>query len=321
MSYAGPVGESSESLFFSLCGAAFSDSAINLIQNNQLDIPRHGEALLQAACRAGLYSVAELLVERGASITSRVAVSAAAGGNVALFKAINLGCSAFRDNLGEMLFHADDNGHFHMVRHLLDNGAPIRSSRMEVLMMAAEKGSLRKVSYLAEKGANQAFFLGKALSAAACGGHSSIVIHLLNNGANVDFNQGEPLSNAASKGDMTMVQLLEERGANLRTNYYIALCSAASSGNVGLVAYLLSKGADVNAQNGSPLSNAASKGDIQLSSFSKQGVQICASTTKRPFAALPAVETSTWSPISWTRAPMSTRGMESHSLTLPKMAT
>ncbi len=143
MTYNGSVGTSRKGLFISFCGVALSDKATELITEQQLDIPRHGEALLQAACRAGLYSVAELLVERGASITSRVAVSAAAGGNVALFKAINPGCTAFREKLREKLYHADDKNHFHMVRHLLDNGALILACRMKVLAISAEKGSLK----------------------------------------------------------------------------------------------------------------------------------------------------------------------------------
>ena len=181
-----PANSSMEDAVIRLCRDGLSVNAIQLIMERNPDIPTHGEAMLEAACRAGLYSVAELLTERGATITPRVAVSAAAGGNVALLKMLDPECTQFREHLGEMLYYADQNSHFHMVRHLLDNGAPILACRMRTLMAAAEKGDLKQVKCLTEHGANEGPLLGKALSAAVRGGYRDIVNYFLDNGANVN---------------------------------------------------------------------------------------------------------------------------------------
>ncbi len=94
-----PTNAPKEKAIVTLCSAGLSENAIELIKVGALDFESYGEAMLSAACRAGLYSVAELLVEEGASITLRVVVSTAASGNVALFKAIDPGCTEFRKHL------------------------------------------------------------------------------------------------------------------------------------------------------------------------------------------------------------------------------
>ncbi len=264
MSYNSLDSASNEDSFISLCEAALSDNAIKLIIDGSLNIRAQGEAMLGAACRAGLYSVAELLMKQGAAVTPLVAVNAAAGGNVALLKMLDPECTRFREHLGEMLLHADYRDHFHMVKYLLDNGAPALACRMKVLMTAAEKGHMRQVEYLIEHGANSNLLLGKALASAVRGERIDLVDHLLHRGAHVNADNGAPLSEAAKRGDMAMVQLLKARGADLHTNEDWALRSAASSGNVILVTFLLDVGAHVNAWNGAPLSEAASNGDIAM---------------------------------------------------------
>lgn len=46
-----------------------------------------------------------------------------------------------------------------MVRHILDNGAPILACRMKIPITAAEKGDLKKVVYFVEHATGSISFL------------------------------------------------------------------------------------------------------------------------------------------------------------------
>ncbi len=114
-----------------------------------------------------------------------------------------------------MLFHADDNGHFDMVRLLLENDAPALACCIKVMTAAAEEGRIEQVEYLVEHFANKGLFLGEALSAASRRGHCVILDYLLDNDASVDGKGRELLLEAAPTGNMGMALHLIQRGTNL----------------------------------------------------------------------------------------------------------
>lgn len=127
------------------------------------------------ACRDDQHSAVKLLIAKGATITLRITVSDAASRDVTLLRILDPTCKKLREHLGEMLHHVEDSGHFHMVRSLLQNGAPILACRMKFLIAAAEEGALKEVRHIVEHATKGISFPGKALSAAVCEGHHYII--------------------------------------------------------------------------------------------------------------------------------------------------
>ncbi|KAJ7831653.1 hypothetical protein B0H13DRAFT_2371349 [Mycena leptocephala] len=126
-------------------------------------------------------------------------------------------------------------GHFQMVKLLLEHGADIN--------------------------ARQGWF-GSALNAASFRGHELISRLLLDNGADVNLQNekcGSPLQLACSVGHEKIIQVLLDSGADVSAlggrygnALQAALHAASSGGSENIVQLLLDNGADVNAKHDSP---------------------------------------------------------------------
>ena len=112
---------------------------------------------------------------------------------------------------------ASQNGHFEIVRFLVENGADIH--KRDVLYPAAYKGDENIVKYLVEHGADVS--KSNALYAAVSNDHENVVKYLIEHGA--DINKTDkfgwtPLLLAMTKGHGNIVKYLVEHGANKVTN-------------------------------------------------------------------------------------------------------
>ncbi|KAF5353782.1 hypothetical protein D9758_010620 [Tetrapyrgos nigripes] len=175
------------------------------------------------------------------------------------------------------LHDAAENGYFHIVKVLVDNGADVNAREGYhgcALQAAAYRGKLDVVKYLVEKGADvnaKGGQYGFALQAAAYREKLDVVKYLVEKGADVNAKGGEivfALQAAAFRGDLDIVKCLVEKGAdvNAEGGYFgFALQAAAHRGPLDIVKYLVEKGADVNAKGGYygfALQAAAYQGDL-----------------------------------------------------------
>jgi len=194
---------------------------------------------LPTAARSGNESAAQLLLQNGASIETKVGADG--------WTALHL---------------AAGNGQEHTVGLLLDYGASVQTKSSKygrtALHLAAHNGFEATVRLLLDRYANvQAKDLGSwtALHLAAQNGHDATVQLLFDRGANIQANSsGEgrtPLHLAAQSGHETTVQLLLDHGANIHaegtSNRRTALHLAALNGYKATVQILLDRGASIRA--------------------------------------------------------------------------
>jgi hypothetical protein len=101
------------------------------------------------------------------------------------------------------------NGHFEIVKFLLENGANVNAMEDYALCSAAENGHFEIVKFLLENGANVNVLDDYSLRWAARNGHFEIVKFLLENGANVHACKDYALRHAAANGHLEIVEYLE----------------------------------------------------------------------------------------------------------------
>ncbi|KAF5333028.1 hypothetical protein D9758_017222 [Tetrapyrgos nigripes] len=155
---------------------------------------------------------------------------------------------------GYALHDAAENGYFHIVKVLVENGADVNAEGGDygfALQAAALWGDLDIVKYLVEKGADvnaKGGDYGFALHAAAYRGHLDVVKYLVEKGADVSAEGGHfgfALQAAAFRGDLDIVKYLVEKGADVNAEggqYGFALQAAAFGGHLDIVKYLVEKG-------------------------------------------------------------------------------
>lgn len=172
------------------------------------------------------------------------------------------------------LFVAAGEGHYDVVRLLLENGADPNFYCGELghaLGAAAERGDERVIRLLLDYGAdaNAEARLGQsALQVAALYRHYRAVKILLDNGADADArggNLGTALQTAPmDPGDEQIALLLVDSGADVNAVGQLPstpLAKASLAGNEKLVGILIQNGADVNGgKYGSPLKAASMRG-------------------------------------------------------------
>ncbi|KAF5340833.1 hypothetical protein D9758_017068 [Tetrapyrgos nigripes] len=198
------------------------------------------------------------------------------------------------------LHDAAENGYFHIVKVLVENGADVNAEGGKLgfpLQAAAFGGHLDVVKYLVEKGADvnaKGGKLGFPLQAAARWGHLDVVKYLVEKGADVNAKRGEygfALQAAARWGHLDVVKYLVEKGADVNAKggeYGFALQAAARWGHLDIVKYLVEKGAGVNAEGGhfgSALHAAAYWGYLDIVKYLvEKGADINAEGGKYGFA-------------------------------------
>jgi hypothetical protein len=158
-------------------------------------------------------------------------------------------------------------GHFEMMKLLVDRGAP---GVDEALNFSAKNGNLAAVRFLVSRGAdvnrcvNIDYVVGEldgmipSLRRAAGNGHLEVVKFLLEKGAN-DLNKA--LWRASSKGHLEIVELLVKKGAG---DLDEALDLAASHGRLEVVDFLVNK---VTKNLDRTLAAAARNGHLEVVKF------------------------------------------------------
>ncbi len=159
------------------------------------------------------------------------------------------------------LFHAAKEGHYEIVKFLIDNGAEVGlgdRSETNALMNAARNGHYEIVKFLLKSGA-EVNFASKdnmtALAYAIENGHSAVVKLLLENGANVDsVSSTYGFHKAAVAGQHEIVRLLLDHGTEVDVIYdeKTALRAAVTYGSYNdsykIAKLLLAYGANVEAR-------------------------------------------------------------------------
>jgi len=206
-----------------------------LSENVPIDgISNDGITPMMMACRNGHLKVAQMLHERGASLTSK----SLDGWN----------CLHFASGMGRG----------EVVKWLLSMKVPVDEPNNEIvtpLMYACRSGHLKIVQMLHERGASLTSKVRDGLSClhfAADEAREEVVSWLLDQGLGVNEttkNGRTPLMMACSKGHLKLAQMLRARGASLisETNsLWNCLDFAAEKGHEEVVKWLLDQGLAVD---------------------------------------------------------------------------
>ena len=220
-----------------------------------------GWTLLMEAAAVGAGNVARLLIQHGARVNDKGALSIASHNRQVEVVQILLQEGARVDQAksdgATPLFVASEKGHAEVVRVLLKEGARVdqaKSNGATPLFIASQDGHTEVVRLLLKEGAraDQATSDGAApLFVASEKGHTEVVRVLLKEGgAPVDQafsrNGATPLFVASKEGHTEVVRVLLQQGARVdqaAANGVTSLIIASYSGNVEVVRVLLREGA------------------------------------------------------------------------------
>ncbi|KAK0701935.1 ankyrin repeat-containing domain protein, partial [Lasiosphaeria miniovina] len=165
-----------------------------------------------------------------------------------------------RDDYNDTALHkAASNGHVHVVRFLLDQGADRTAERLHghtPLDEAVLRDDLALVKVFFERGTNNKRTDPNSLAYAAQTGNLEAAKFLLSKGADLDATKkisvkellipadGTPLYCAVNGGHEAMAKLLLDRGARQdhTEHCHYPLCVAAEQGNAAIVTLLLARG-------------------------------------------------------------------------------
>ena len=226
---------------------------------------------LHLAARHGHADVAELLLEKGASLTAldedgqtplHVASKYGQTTVLSLLLGAHADCKIADRYNATALDTACKNGNHEVVRLLLMNPDCITDTNrqhmpppLSPLSVATDKGFFSCAKLLLDKSAEtevQGNGGRTPLYNAALNGHSELCELLLKHGAKPNvFNEGDPiLFRVATDGNLGIVKLLIENGAEINATNHSegrsALQGASNIGHKAVVAYLLENGADVH---------------------------------------------------------------------------
>ena len=130
-----------------------------------------------------------------------------------------------------------------LVKLALEKGADIHVNNNEPLKVAVKNGHFNIIKFLVENGANvQDDVLGSAI----WGGNLDIVKYLVNHGADVHERNDLTLAWASSSGNLNIVKYLLDHGVDIHANDDMAISWASSQGHLNVVKYLVSRGANIH---------------------------------------------------------------------------
>ncbi|GKZ33149.1 hypothetical protein AbraIFM66950_002933 [Aspergillus brasiliensis] len=210
---------------------------------------------LHIACQLGLIQCARFLLTHGASVAH-----------------IGDGVESVDSPLGLAIA----NGHFEIVRTVLNHNKDLISECGKPLVQAARKGAMETVQFLCEAGADVSFKDGlgqTALHKACIGGNALLVKYLLEKPVPVDpldDSRRSPLYFAAEKGFVDIVDLLIQAEADVNSldrREETPLFKPAGNGHIAVVKRLLDAGTDatiLDLWQRTPLRFAAMKGHAEI---------------------------------------------------------
>jgi len=137
------------------------------------------------------------------------------------------------------------NGHFEVVKYLVENGATIHDNN--VLILGARGGNLNIVTYLKSVGSNLRENNDEALINAAAYGHLEVVKYLVDNGADIHAQNEQAFKLSSVCNKLEMVRYLVDMGADVHVDNECALANSIRCDNVELAKYLISVGANIHA--------------------------------------------------------------------------
>ncbi|RMJ27936.1 ankyrin repeat protein [Aspergillus sp. HF37] len=217
---------------------------------------------LQASAFHGHEDVVRILVEENANLfalgkfTSALDAAMAGGNEQVVKPLLEASNITSRTELEKVLSRASYDGHYEVVRHILDllvprendncNGAD-NTNLHNALQMALFQGRTRIANRMLKDvtdiNLNTGHF-GNALQAAAFGGHAMMVIRVLERKASVNSpgRYGTALRAAALRGHDAIVRLLIDKGASIQGRNADAMQAAASKGFFWTTKLLLDSG-------------------------------------------------------------------------------
>lgn len=220
-----------------------------------------GWTALELAAGQSNADVVTALKERGAQVTLAAAAALGDLGRVKRFTEEGTGSDATAKQ--RALTYAAANGHLHVSRHLLADGASVCSTDAfsnSALMLAAERGHTAIVKLLIEKGADTQVrdICGKTplvIAVQTC--NQEMAKALIRAGADVNIRRAQditPLHDAAYGCCKEIMQMLLTCGANVnaRTRHGRTplMVAAHSCADADLLRILVDHGADVAASDG-----------------------------------------------------------------------
>jgi ankyrin repeat protein len=148
----------------------------------------------------------------------------------------------------ETVLNAAKNGHLQLVKEFIDDGANVRKFDDYALHWACGNGHFEMVKYLIEEvGANIESNRHFTVEQAAQYGHLEILKYLCEKkNANFKCNNNYPLRVAAWNGHLEVVKYLHEKGADIRSRNNYALRYSIENGHLPVVKYLIQAGVEIN---------------------------------------------------------------------------
>ena len=147
------------------------------------------------------------------------------------------------ENYNQLLIDSSKNDDMILVKLSLEKGADIHVNNNEPLKVAGKNGHFNIIKFLVENGANvQDDVLGSAIWR----GNLDIVKYLVNHGADVHERNDLTLAWASSSGNLNIVKYLLDHGVDIHANDDMAISWASSQGHLNVVKYLVSRGANIH---------------------------------------------------------------------------
>ena len=167
----------------------------------------------------------------------------------------------------EALFYASRDGHFPVVKYLIEMGANIHDGDDYALRASSGYGHLQVVKYLVEHGANVNALHDDSLHMASEDGHLSVVKYLVENGADIHAENDYALRWAAGHGHLDVVEYLVKQGANLNALEDEALRFAVFHGHFRIVKYLVEHGSNIDVVDDYAIRRAIKKGYLEMGKY------------------------------------------------------
>ncbi|KAI9199529.1 ankyrin repeat-containing domain protein [Polychytrium aggregatum] len=243
---------------------------LKLLLDSRTDRLDHDYNMMEAAVRANLVSVVDLLlcyfVYSSAAIAHLVTVALKNGyDHLALSLAERLGSSVSEGTELNWWQLCYQRGSAQFASLLIRLGlVDPAHDHPKPLLHACDRGHAGIVQLLLVHGADVAAHDHLALRSSSLNGHGEVVALLLQHGADPHVYDNLPLRLACENGHFKAAKHLVARGADVAVHNHVCLISAAQAGHAAVVGLLLSCGSNVHANNDEALRKATENGHQEV---------------------------------------------------------